>query len=258
VLRETSSGSSIDPMSTEDRPAHVPVGVGLEGLREAAAGCRACELWEPATQTVFGEGPETARIVLVGEQPGDQEDRKGEPFVGPAGRLLDRALADAGIDRREAYVTNAVKHFRFKPGGKRRIHQTPGPEHMRACRPWLEAEFAVLKPEVVVCLGATAAKALISPSFRITRERGRLFPWTPPGLERAESGDDRAVVGDAEADYAEEDYAHAEDADEGAPAQTWMLATTHPSAVLRVPDADRAAAYDALVADLKVVAGALA
>jgi uracil-DNA glycosylase len=266
VLRETSGGSSINPMSTEDRPAHVPVGVGLEGLREAAAGCRACELWEPATQTVFGEGPETARIVLVGEQPGDQEDRKGEPFVGPAGRLLDRALADAGIDRREAYVTNAVKHFRFKAGGKRRIHQTPGPEHMRACRPWLEAEFAVLKPEVVVCLGATAAKALISPSFRITRERGQLFPWTPPGLERAESGDDRAVVGDAEEDhaenaqedYAEEDYAHAEDADEGAPAQTWMLATTHPSAVLRVPDADRAAAYDALVADLKVVAGALA
>ena len=239
--------------STDDHPAQVPAGVGLAGLREAAADCRACELWEPATQTVFGEGPETAHIVFVGEQPGDQEDRKGEPFVGPAGRLLDRALADAGIDRREAYVTNAVKHFRFKAVGKRRIHETPGPEHMRACRPWLEAEFAVLKPEVVVCLGATAAKALISPSFRITRERGRLFPWTPPGVQRAESGDDRASVGDADADYA-----HAEDDDEGAPAQTWMLATTHPSAVLRVPESDRAAAYDALVADLKVVAGALA
>jgi uracil-DNA glycosylase family protein len=243
----------MSPMSTEDHSAPVPVGVGLAGLREAAANCRACELWEPATQTVFGEGPETARIVLVGEQPGDQEDRKGEPFVGPAGRLLDRALADAGIDRREAYVTNAVKHFRFKAVGKRRIHEAPGSEHMRACRPWLEAEFAVLKPEVVVCLGATAAKTLISPSFRITSERGRLFPWTPPGVHRAESGDDRALVGDAD-----EDYAHAEDDDEGAPAQTWVLATTHPSAVLRTPHEARAAAYDALVADLKVVAGALA
>ena len=133
---------------------------------------------------MFGEGPETARIVFVGEQPGDQEDRKGEPFVGPAGKLLDRALADAGIDRRDAYVTNAVKHFRFTVKGKRRIHQTPGPEHLRACRPWLEAEFAVLKPEVVVCLGATAAKALISPSFRITKDRGQLLPWTPPGARR--------------------------------------------------------------------------
>jgi uracil-DNA glycosylase len=240
-------------MTEKNGIAQPPSGVGLDGLRSAAAGCRACELWEPATQTVFGEGPETARIVFVGEQPGDQEDRKGEPFVGPAGRLLDRALNDAGIDRRDAYITNAVKHFRFKAVGKRRIHETPGPEHMRACRPWLEAEFAVLKPEVVVCLGATAAKTLISPSFRITSERGRLFPWTPPGLKRAESGDDRALVGDAD-----EDYAHAEDDDEGAPAQTWMLATTHPSAVLRVPEDKRAAAYDALVADLTVVAGALA
>ena len=235
MLRETSSGSSINPMSTEDHPAHVPVGVGLAGLREASANCRACELWEPATQTVFGEGPETARIVFVGEQPGDQEDRKGEPFVGPAGRLLDRALADAGIDRREAYVTNAVKHFRFKAVGKRRIHATPGPEHMRACRPWLEAEFAVLQPEVVVCLGATAAKALISPSFRITRDRGQLVPWTPPGAPEP-----------------------TEDDDEDAPHQTWMLATTHPSAILRTPDEARAAAYGALVADLTVVAHALA
>jgi DNA polymerase len=217
-------------MSEENTPAQPPTGVGLDGLRAAAAGCRACELWEPATQTVFGEGPETARVVLVGEQPGDQEDRKGEPFVGPAGRLLDRALGDAGIDRRDAYITNAVKHFRFTPTPKRRIHQTPGPEHIRACRPWLEAEFAVLQPEVVVCLGATAAKALISPSFRITKERGELRPWSPPGGE----------------------------ADEEAPHQTWMLATAHPSAVLRVPDENRAAAYDALVADLRVVAGALA
>ncbi len=206
-------------MSEENHPAQPPEGVGLDGLRTAAAGCRACELWEPATQTVFGEGPETARIVFVGEQPGDQEDRKGEPFVGPAGRLLDKALADAG---------------------KRRMHQTPGPEHLRACRPWLEAEFAVLQPEVVVCLGATAAKALISPSFRITKDRGQLLPWTPPGVAAAEG-----VASDA-------------DDDEDAPHQMWMLATTHPSAILRTPDEARDAAYDALVADLKVVAGALA
>ncbi|HEX2073180.1 MAG TPA: UdgX family uracil-DNA binding protein [Geodermatophilus sp.] len=229
-------------MSQENVPAQPPSGVGLDGLRTAAANCRACELWQEATQTVFGEGPETARIVFVGEQPGDQEDRKGEPFVGPAGRLLDRALADAGIDRRDAYITNAVKHFYFKPTPKRRLHQTPKPEHLRACRPWLEAEFEVLKPEVVVCLGATAAKALISPSFRITKDRGKLMPWTPPGVARAEAGDDSASLDD----------------DEDAPHQTWMLATTHPSAILRTPDESRAAAYDALVADLRVVAGALA
>ena len=230
-------------MSQENRPAEPPRGVGLDGLRQAAAGCRACELWEPATQTVFGEGPETARIVFVGEQPGDQEDRQGEPFVGPAGRLLDKALADAGIERRDAYITNAVKHFRFTVKGKRRIHQTPGSEHMAACRPWLESEFEVLKPEVVVCLGATAAKALISPSFRITRDRGRLIPWTPPGPEEVTP----------EGEEADDD-----EPDEGVPSQTWMLATTHPSAILRTPDEARAAAYDALVADLKVVARALA
>jgi DNA polymerase len=230
-------------MSAEEGRAQPPAGVGLDGLRAAAAGCRACELWEPATQTVFGEGPETARIVFVGEQPGDQEDRKGEPFVGPAGRLLDKALADAGIARGEVYISNAVKHFRFTVKGKRRIHRTPGPEHLRACRPWLEAEFAVLKPEVVVCLGATAAKALISPSFRITQDHGQLIPWTPPGAN--------AVTNDG-------DEADDDEPDEGAPAQTWMLATTHPSAILRTPDEARPAAYDALVADLKVVAHALA
>jgi uracil-DNA glycosylase family protein len=219
-------------------PAQVPREVGLDGLRQAAAGCRACELWEPATQTVFGDGPESARVVLVGEQPGDQEDRKGEPFVGPAGRLLDRALADAGIERREAYITNAVKHFHFAVKGKRRIHQTPRPEHLRACRPWLEAELQLLRPEVVVCLGATAAKALISPAFRITRDRGQILPWTPPGVERSESGDDEP--------------------DEAAPAQMWILATTHPSAILRTPDDTRPEAYDALVADLRVVAHTLA
>jgi uracil-DNA glycosylase len=225
-------------MSQENALAQPPTGVGLDGLRTAAAGCKACELWQGTTQTVFGEGPETARIVFVGEQPGDQEDRKGEPFVGPAGRLLDKALGEAGIDRRDAYVTNAVKHFRFTQKGKRRIHQTPGPEHLRACRPWLEAEFAVLQPEVVVCLGATAAKALISPSFRITQDRGQLLPWTAPGVAAAEG--------------------EPADDDEDAPHQTWMLATTHPSAILRTPDEAREAAYEALVADLRVVAGALA
>jgi uracil-DNA glycosylase len=223
---------------------YVPPGAGLAGLRRAAANCQGCDLYADATQTVFSSGSASARVVFIGEQPGDQEDRVGEPFVGPAGKMLDRALGDAGIDRRDAYVTNAVKHFRFAPKGKRRIHQTPGPEHLRACRPWLEAEFTVLKPEIVVCLGATAAKALISPSFRITKDRGQLIPWTPPGLTAGTED------GHQEADD--------DEPDEGAPAQTWMLATTHPSAILRTPDESRAAAYDALVADLTVVAHALA
>lgn len=229
-------------MSERNGVAQPPSGVGLDGLAGAAAGCRACELWEPATQTVFGSGPPTARIVFVGEQPGDQEDRTGEPFVGPAGRLLDDALTGAGIDRRDAYITNAVKHFRFTPKGKRRIHQTPGTEHLRACLPWVQAELAVLRPEVVVALGATAAKALIDPSFRITKDRGRLTPWGLPGLPPPPV-----------ADEADDD-----EPDEAAPAQTWILATTHPSAVLRTPDEARAAAFDALVADLTVVAAALA
>lgn len=228
-------------MSERNAVAQPPRGVGLDGLRSAAAGCRACELWEPATQTVFGEGPPTARVVFVGEQPGDQEDRQGEPFVGPAGRLLDEALTDAGIDRRDVYITNAVKHFRFTPKGKRRIHQTPGTEHLRACLPWVEAELAVVQPEVVVCLGATAAKALIAPSFRITKDRGHLLPWTPPGLPAPPV-----------ADEADDD-----EPDEAAPAQVWVLATTHPSAILRTPDEARDAAYAALVADLEVVARAL-
>ncbi|HZB49931.1 MAG TPA: UdgX family uracil-DNA binding protein, partial [Mycobacteriales bacterium] len=160
-------------MATRDISlAKPPTGVGLDGVREAAAHCTACPLWEPATQTVFGAGPADARVLLVGEQPGDVEDRKGQPFVGPAGRLLDRALADAGIDRSQAYVTNAVKHFRFTLTPKRRLHQTPGPEHIAACKPWLEAELALVDPELVVCLGATAAKALLGNAFRITKQRG--------------------------------------------------------------------------------------
>ena len=198
----------------------VPAGAGLDELRKAAADCRGCELYRDATQTVFSAGAPDARVVLVGEQPGDQEDRQGLPFVGPAGRLLVKAVDDAGIPRELTYRTNVVKHFRFARSGpgKRRIHQTPDRVHIEACQPWLTAELTLLEPEVVVCLGATAAKALLGPSFRVTRERGQLFP-RPVG---------RAV--DAEA------AAHA----------GRILATIHPSAVLRADD--RETAYAGLVA----------
>jgi uracil-DNA glycosylase len=209
--------------------AVVPDSADLAALRTAAAKCTACELWAPATQTVFGEGPADARIVFVGEQPGDIEDRKGLPFVGPAGRLLDRALEEAGIDRATTYVTNAVKHFRFEERGKRRIHKTPGAEHITACHPWLRAELTTTSPEVIVCLGATAARAMLGPSFRITKQRGQLMPYDPPLSE-----EDAAVKA------------------------AWIMATPHPSAVLRVPDESREAAYRALVDDLKVAASALA
>src|SRR3954465_2490538 len=151
----------------------------LERLRRDAADCRACPLWETGTQTVFGEGAATARVVFVGEQPGDQEDRTGKPFVGPAGRLLNDALVAAKIDRGEVYVTNAVKHFKWRPVGKRRLHQKPNAREIAACRPWLDAELKILRPAVVVALGATAAQALMGPAFRVTRERGRAFdvPW---------------------------------------------------------------------------------
>lgn len=144
----------------------------LDDMREAARGCRACELWRIGTQTVFGEGAPDARIMLVGEQPGDREDRMGRPFVGPAGALLDRCLEAAGIDRREVYVTNAVKHFRWEARGKWRIHKKPRPEHVRACRPWLFAEIAAVRPRVVICLGATAAQTLLGNDFRVTQRRG--------------------------------------------------------------------------------------
>ena len=208
---------------------YVPAGAGLDELRKAATGCQGCELYRDATQTVFSAGAPDARVVLVGEQPGDQEDRQGLPFVGPAGRLLVKAVDDAGIPRELTYRTNVVKHFRFARSGpgKRRIHQTPDRVHIEACQPWLTAELTLLEPEVVVCLGATAAKALLGPSFRVTRERGQLFP-RPVG---------RAV--DAEA------AAHAGQ----------ILATIHPSAVLRADD--RETAYAGLVADLRVVADVL-
>jgi DNA polymerase len=153
----------------------VPEKPTIPRLRDAAADCKACPLWMRGTQTVFGEGAPKARIMLVGEQPGDQEDVQGHPFVGPAGRILDKALDEAGIDRREVYVTNAVKHFKWEPRGKRRIHKTPNSLEITACKPWLEAEIAVIQPDLVVCLGATASQALLGRQFRVSVQRGQLL-----------------------------------------------------------------------------------
>jgi DNA polymerase len=199
----------------------LPDRLTLPALRRAAAGCRGCHLWKVGTQTVFGEGARASTIMLVGEQPGDQEDRAGHPFVGPSGKLLDSALEQAGIDRGDAYVTNAVKHFKWVPdaNGKRRIHKTPAAGEIRACHPWLEAELATVKPRVVVALGATAAKALFGPEFRVTAQRGRAVDTS-----LAEAG----------------------------------FATVHPSAVLRSPGDLRAEAERAFVDDLKKVAQYLA
>ena len=203
-----------------DASPFVPEHPSLATLREAAASCRGCHLWRGATQTVFGEGPEGARVVLVGEQPGDREDVEGRPFVGPAGRELDRGLVAAGIDRGEVYITNAVKHFKFEERGKRRIHQTPRQIEIKACRPWLDEELELLAPEAVVALGATAAKALLGPKFRVSRERGQLIDSQLAPI---------------------------------------VTATIHPSAILRVRDeAERDAEREALAADLAVVARALA
>ena len=154
--------------------AYLPETLSLPKLREAAAGCRACDLCKTGTQVVFGEGPKDSAVLFVGEQPGDQEDRTGRPFVGPAGRLLDRAMDEAGIDRSLAYVTNVVKHFKWQARGKRRIHQKPSSAEIAACKPWLEAELAVVEPRVLVCLGATAAQALLGRQFRVTQHRGEL------------------------------------------------------------------------------------
>src|SRR6184192_3654620 len=194
----------------------LPEKLTLSTLREAAAGCRGCPLWENATQTVFGEGRRDTQVMLVGEQPGDQEDLAGKPFVGPAGRMLDRALEEAGIDRSLAYVTNAVKHFKWQARGKRRIHAKPSWSELAACRPWLDAELAVVAPRVLVCLGATAAQSLLGKQFRVTKSRGE---WV-------------------ESDLAEH-----------------VTATIHPSAILRQRDDEsRQAEYAAFVDDLKIVA----
>ncbi|MEV5432866.1 UdgX family uracil-DNA binding protein [Streptomyces sp. NPDC052701] len=199
----------------------VPQGAGLDELRRAAAGCRGCPLHRDATRTVFGAGDEHARVMFVGEQPGDQEDRQGRPFVGPAGKLLDRALAEAGIDPGEAYVTNAVKHFKFTRAGpgERRVHKSPTRRETTACGPWLAAELALVRPELVVVLGATAGKALLGPSFRVTQVRGTVL----------------------------EEEIH------GRPER--LVPTVHPSSVLRADD--REAAYRGLVSDLEVAARAL-
>ena len=194
----------------------VPAGGGLDTLKEAATRCEGCDLFRHATQTVFGRGPADARVVLVGEQPGDQEDLRGAPFVGPAGEVFDRALVEAGLDRERLYVTNAVKHFKFVARGTRRIHQTPRLTEVAACRPWVEAELQAIKPASLVCLGATAARSLLGADFRLMRDRGRVFatPWAPR-----------------------------------------TVATLHPSAVLRgEDDAAQARLYRMLVDDLKLVA----
>ena len=193
----------------------VPERPSLKKLRESAAGCTACPLHETGTQTVFGEGATKARVVFVGEQPGDQEDQQGKPFVGPAGKLLDKALEDAGIDRSQVYVTNVVKHFKWQARGKRRIHQKPNWSEIAACRPWLEAELDVIEPRVLVCLGATAAQALLGRDFRVSRQRGELV----------------------ESDLADN-----------------VIATVHPSSILRADDETRDLEYQALVRDLEVVA----
>jgi uracil-DNA glycosylase family protein len=187
----------------------------LPRLREAAQVCRACDLYKNATQAVLGAGPREASAFFLGEQPGDQEDLAGKPFVGPAGKVFDDALAAAGIAREEVFVTNAVKHFKWEPRGKRRIHAKPSAGEVRACRPWLETELAIVKPRVIVCLGATAAQSLMGLRFKITVERGKFFesPWAP-----------------------------------------WLTATYHPSAILRMPDdAAREAARAMLVEDLRGV-----
>jgi uracil-DNA glycosylase len=213
--------ASMAPRSRAPSPVHdlIPDDPDLEKLRRAAAGCEGCDLWRDATQTVFGEGAADAAVMLVGEVPGDGEDNAGRPFVGPAGRLLDRALEEAGIDRGRAYVTNVVKHFKFERRGKVRLHKRPNAEEIHACRPWLDAELAVVRPEVLVCLGATAAQALLGASFRVSRQRGE---WV------------------------------------SSPLAPKVTATVHPSSILRAPDDEaRKQAYKGFVADLARVADAL-
>jgi DNA polymerase len=190
-------------------------GAALADLAALASGCQGCDLYLHATQTVFGEGAAGARVMLVGEQPGDREDLDGHPFVGPAGKILDRALAEAGIDRERTFVTNVVKHFKWRRSGKRRLHERPNAAEIGACRPWFEAELAVVKPKSIVCLGATAARALLGPSIKVTETAGRPIP------------SDLAPL---------------------------VVATLHPSAILRADDPDRDAMYERLVGDLRMVA----
>ena len=194
----------------------LPRQLSLESLRDAAAGCKGCELWRNATQTVFGEGARDARVMMVGEQPGDVEDREGKPFVGPASRILDEALESAGLSRASLYLTNAVKHFRFTRRGKRRLHEKPNAAQVRACRPWLQAELAVVRPRVLVLLGATAAQSVMGATFKVTQHRGKVMD---------------------------------------SPFEVPVVATVHPSSILRAPDDEaRRSAMEAFVADLQAVA----
>jgi DNA polymerase len=194
----------------------IPPRPTLTGLKNAAADCQACDLWKKGTQTVFGEGGRRARVMFVGEQPGNEEDLTGKPFVGPAGRLFDSALEEVGIDRKQTYVTNVVKHFKWEPRGKRRIHKKPNSTEIAACRPWLEAEITVVKPDVIVALGATAAQSLLGPQFRVTKQRGEFIEST---------------------------------------LAAYVMATVHPSSILRAPDDEtRQLEYRRFVDDLKKLA----
>jgi uracil-DNA glycosylase len=204
---------------TDDAAKLIPDHPTLDRVRATAKDCRACDLWRHATQTVFGEGARKARLMLIGEQPGDAEDLAGHPFVGPAGKLLDRALEDAGIDRAGIYVTNVVKHFKWEPRGKRRIHKKPNAREIAACRPWLDTEIALVKPRAIVCLGATAAQALLGRQFKVTAERGAFI---------------------------------------SSPLAPLVLATVHPSSILRAPDDEtRRQELKRFTADLRKVARAL-
>ena len=205
------------PGSAED---YFPARKSLKAFREAAADCKACDLWKRGTQTVFGDGARRAEIIFVGEQPGNEEDLAGEPFVGPAGRLLNDALAEAGIDRAQVYATNVVKHFKWEPRGKRRIHKKPNAREISACRPWLETEIGLISPKIIVCLGATAAQALLGPKFLVSKERGQFFKST---------------------------------------LAPYIMATVHPSSILRAPDDEsRRAEKRRFVNDLKKLAHVLA
>jgi uracil-DNA glycosylase len=209
--RKFSSKSSKSPAENL-----IPPRPTLSTLKEAAADCRACDLWKRGTQTVFGEGRRRSQVMFVGEQPGNEEDLAGKPFVGPAGRLFDTALAEAGIDRNQTYVTNVVKHFKWEPRGKRRIHKKPNAQEIAACRPWLQAEIDVIKPEVIVALGATAAQSLFGPQFRVTKQRGQFLEST---------------------------------------LAPYVMATVHPSSILRAPDEEtRRLEHRLFVDDLKKLA----